>query len=216
VLHYQPKLAIRDGHVTGVEALVRWQHPVNGLVPPTRFIPLAEETGLIVPIGEWVLKTACAQARIWQQQGLPGVRVAVNLSARQFAHEGLLQIVESALTESALDPRLLELEVTESMVMQDPESRAVLLPQDGDDAAITLAVIAMAHSLALNVIAEGVETEDQLAFLRGHECDEMQGYLFSKPVPAEQVPALLERALAAGVPAGDGQNARSNSALATG
>jgi diguanylate cyclase (GGDEF)-like protein/PAS domain S-box-containing protein len=236
LLHYQPKVDVVSGRITGMEALVRWQHPGKGLIPPLQFIPLAEETGLIVPIGEWVLKTACARNKSWHEQGLPPLRVAVNLSARQFAHEGLLQDVENILHETGLDPTLLELEITESLVMQNP-ARAVKrlnelkamgihlsiddfgtgysslsnlkhfpietlkidrsfirdLPADADDSAITLAILAMAHSLKLKVIAEGVETVEQLNFLRDHLCDEVQGYYFSKPLSELEFAALVKK-----------------------
>ncbi len=229
LLHYQPKVDIGSGRITGMEALVRWQQPTKPLIPPAQFIALAEETGLIVPIGEWVLKTACAQNKSWQEHGLPPLRVAVNLSARQFGHETLLQDVARVLNETGLDPTALEFEITESMVMHNPEHAVKLLtklkamgirlsiddfgtgysslnylkrfpidsvkidrsfiqdlPGDGDDAAITRAIIAMAHSLRLKVIAEGVETEEQLSFLRNHGCDEMQGNYFSKPLPENE------------------------------
>jgi len=229
VLYYQPKIDIGSRRITGMEALLRWQHPSKGLVPPMQFIPLAEETGLIVAIGEWVLRTACTQNKSWRAQGLPPLRVAVNLSARQFSHENLLQDVEKVLNETGLDPAALELEITESMVMRSPERTTILLnklkttgisisiddfgtgysslsylkrfpidsvkidrsfikelPQDGEDAAITQAIIAMAHGLGLKVIAEGVETGEQVGFLRAHGCDEVQGYYFSKPVPAQE------------------------------
>jgi diguanylate cyclase (GGDEF)-like protein/PAS domain S-box-containing protein len=234
VLNYQPKVHIGSGRITGMEALVRWQHPTNGLVPPMKFIPLAEETGLIVPIGLWVLKTACAQNKAWQARGLPPLRIAVNLSARQFVHEDLLRDVAGVLEETGLDPTLLELEITESMVMKDPAHAVKLLsglkgmgiplsiddfgtgysslsylkrfpldslkidrsfirdlPDDADDTAITRAIVAMAHGLKLSVIAEGVETEEQLDFLRATGCDEMQGYLFSKPVSASEFECLV-------------------------
>lgn len=229
LLHYQPKVDIGSGRITGMEALVRWQQPAKPLILPAQFISLAEETGLIVPIGEWVLKTACAQNKSWQEHGLPPLRVAVNLSARQFGHETLLQDVARVLNETGLDPTALEFEITESMVMHNPEHAVKLLtklkamgiqlsiddfgtgysslnylkrfpidsvkidrsfiqdlPGDGDDAAITRAIIAMAHSLRLKVIAEGVETEEQLSFLRNHGCDEMQGNYFSKPLPENE------------------------------
>jgi diguanylate cyclase (GGDEF)-like protein/PAS domain S-box-containing protein len=235
LLHYQPKLDLGTGRVTGVEALVRWQQPERGLIPPAEFIQLAEETGLIVPIGEWVLKTACAQNKTWQHQGLPPVRVAVNLSARQFAHADLLQDVSQVLKETGLDPAFLEFEITESMVMHNPEHAIVLLnelkaigihlaiddfgtgysslgylkrfpldslkidrafirdlPGDSDDVAITRAIIAMAHSLRLSVVAEGVETAEQQDFLLEHDCDEIQGYYFSKPQPAAEIASLLQ------------------------
>ncbi|MEO8754153.1 MAG: EAL domain-containing protein, partial [Casimicrobiaceae bacterium] len=235
VLHYQPKVDIPTGSIVGVEALVRWNHPDLGMVLPNQFIPLAEETGLIVPIGRWVLRTACAQSAAWRREGLPGLRVAVNLSARQFSDDGLIDDISDALTEATLAPDGLELEITESMVMQNPE-RAVLtlnrlrqmgisvsiddfgtgysslgylkrfpidnvkvdrsfikdLPHDTDDAAITRAVIAMAQSLRIRVIAEGVETQEQLQFLRDHDCDECQGFYLSRPLPAVEF-ALLVR-----------------------
>ena len=235
VLHYQPKIEIRTNRIVGVEALLRWNHPDLGTVTPTQFIPLAEETGLIVPIGRWVLRTACAQSAAWRSDGLPGVRIAVNLSARQFSDDGLIGDISDALAEAALPPEGLELEITESMVMQNPE-RAVStlsrlrelgisvsiddfgtgysslgylkrfpidnvkidrsfikdLPHDTDDAAITRAVIAMAQSLRIRVVAEGVETREQLEFLRAHECDECQGYFVSRPLPPSEF-ALLAR-----------------------
>ncbi len=241
LLHYQPKVDIGSGRITGMEALVRWQQPAKGLIPPAQFIPLAEETGLIVPIGEWVLKTACAQNKSWQEQGLPPLRIAVNLSARQFAHERLLQDVARVLNETGLDAASLEFEITESMVMHNPEHAVILLkklkamgihlslddfgtgysslnylkrfpidsvkidrsfirdiPGNSDDVAITRAIIAMAHSLRLKVIAEGVETGEQLRFLRDHECDEMQGRYFSKPLPGNEFSRLLRNGAAAG------------------
>jgi diguanylate cyclase (GGDEF)-like protein/PAS domain S-box-containing protein len=234
VLHYQPRIEIPGGRITGVEALVRWQHPEMGLVPPGKFIPLAEETGLIAPIGEWALVAACTQHRIWEQAGLSDLRVAVNLSPRQFVHGDLVKTVARVLAETGCDPRNLELEITEGMVMREPEHAVALLqqlkdmgihiamddfgtgysslaylkrfpidslkidrsfvtdvPEDAGDVAINVAVIAMAHSLGLKVVAEGVETQEQLDFLRKQGCDEMQGYLFSKPLPVEQVTALL-------------------------
>ena len=233
-LNYQPKLDIRTRQVTGVEALLRWNNPELGSVPPATFIPLAEETGLIVPIGAWVLREACKQAKRWQDSGLPGTRVAVNLSARQFREATLGQTVGRALAESGLDPRLLELEITESMVMQEPEKAAALLqdlkamglylsiddfgtgysslaylkrfpidslkidrsfikdiPANSDDLAITQAVIAMAHGLRLRTVAEGVENEEQLEWLKRFGCDEVQGYLFSKPLPADEAGRFL-------------------------
>src|SRR5712691_211562 len=235
LLHYQPKLDLQTGAIAGVEALVRWKHPDWGMVSPAQFIPLAEETGLIVQIGEWVLKTACEQSRQWRDQGIPGVRVAVNLSARQFAHKNLLRDVAKIIAESGLTPESLELEITESMVMQNAEhARETLrnlkamgvslsiddfgtgfssladlkrfridcvkidrsfikdIPVDADDMAITKGVIALGHSLRLKVVAEGVETKEQQEFLQANDCDEMQGFLFSKPLPAEEVTTLLK------------------------
>src|SRR5713226_6438513 len=235
LLHYQPKLDLRTGAIAGVEALVRWQHPDWGMVSPAQFIPLAEETGLIVQIGEWVLKAACEQNKQWRDQGIPALRVAVNLSARQFAQKTLLSDVARTIAQSGLTPDCLELEITESLVMTNPEhatetlhklkamgitlsiddfgtgysSLAYLkrfpidcvkidrsfikdIPTEADDMAITKGVIALGHSLRLKVVAEGVETVEQQDFLRSNDCDEMQGYLFSKPLPAEEVTALLK------------------------
>jgi diguanylate cyclase (GGDEF)-like protein/PAS domain S-box-containing protein len=235
-VYYQPKIDLLTGHVTGMEALLRWMHPGMGMISPTKFIPLAEETGLIVPIGAWVLRAACAQTRAWQLEGLPPLRVAVNLSARQFAQEDLHTAIVSVLEETGLAPELLELEITESVTMDNPEHAATLLkklkalgirlaiddfgtgysslsylkrfpidnvkidrsfikdiPDDEDDVAITKAVIAMAHSLRLKVIAEGVELEQHLEFLREHGCDEAQGYLFGAPVPADEFRTLMLR-----------------------
>jgi diguanylate cyclase (GGDEF)-like protein/PAS domain S-box-containing protein len=235
VLHYQPKIDIRSNRIVGVEALLRWNHPDLGVVAPSQFVPLAEETGLIVPIGRWVMRSACAQAAAWRDDGLPGMRVAVNLSARQFSDDGLIADIGDALAEAGLPPQGLELEITESMVMRNPE-RAVAtlsrlrdlgiavsiddfgtgysslgylkrfpidnvkidrsfikdLPHDTDDAAITRAVIAMAQSLRIRVVAEGVETREQIEFLRTHECDECQGYFLSRPLPPAEL-ALLAR-----------------------
>ncbi len=234
LLHYQPKVDMRTGRITGVEALVRWQHPDMGMVPPAQFIPLAEETGLIAPIGDWVLRTACAEAQSWIAQGMSAIGVAVNLSARQFARDELAPSILRVLRETNLDPRLLELEITESIVMHNADRAAEVLeqltrlgvrvaiddfgtgysslsylkrfpissvkidrsfvldvPDDKDDAAITQAIIAMAHSLRLRVIAEGVETSEQYRFLVANECDEMQGYYFSKPVDAASIARLL-------------------------
>jgi diguanylate cyclase (GGDEF)-like protein len=235
-LHYQPQVDIRRGHITGMEALARWQHPELGLVPPDKFIHIAEETGLIVPIGQWVLQTACELQRVWHGLGIPDVRVAVNLSPRQFVHGDLLKEVLRALEQTGCLASCLELEITEGMVMHNPQRAVALLnqlkemgvrvaiddfgtgysslaylkrfpidslkidrsfildiPGDKDDAAITQAVIAMAHSLELKVIAEGVETREQFNFLRKYRCDEMQGYYFSKPLPADQATALLQQ-----------------------
>ena len=234
LLHYQAKVDVRTGAITGMEALVRWQHPQLGMVPPGQFIPLAEESGLIVPLGKWVLRTACAQNVAWQRRGLPALRISVNISARQFADEDLLKDIADALDASGLKAELLELELTESMVMRNPERALGVLeavkkmgvhlaiddfgvgysslahlkrfpidtlkvdrsfirdiPQDPEDKAIVEAIIAMGKTLNLTVVAEGVETSEQQAFLRDHACDEMQGYFFSKPLPAEQFAQLL-------------------------
>jgi predicted signal transduction protein with EAL and GGDEF domain len=234
-LHYQPKFDLRSGDLTGVEALLRWRHAELGMVSPVQFIPIAEETGLIEPIGAWVLKEACTQAKRWADDGLLGVRVAVNLSARQFRNQRLCRDIRKCLSESGLDPRLLELELTESMVMQDPELAATMLkelkwmglglsiddfgtgysslaylkrfpidsvkvdrsfvkdiPGNAEDAAIVEAVLALAHSLRLKVVAEGVETAEQNEYLKKIGCDEMQGYFASKPLPADDATRFLE------------------------
>ncbi len=236
-LYYQPKIDLRTGRVTGMEALLRWMHPGMGTISPVKFIPLAEETGLIVPIGAWVLEAACAQNRLWQEQGLPPMRVAVNLSARQFAHgDVLLATIEDVLKRTGMPAHLLELEITESVAMDNPEHAVALLkklkalgitlaiddfgtgysslaylkrfpldsvkidrsfikdiPGDSDDVAIAQAVIALAHSLHLTVIAEGVETDAHVEFLQAQGCDEAQGFLFGKPVPPDQFVELLVR-----------------------
>ncbi len=234
VLRYQPKVDIPSGRIIGVEALLRWILPDQSRVSPAEFIPIAEETGLIVPIGEWVLRTACAQNVAWQAAGLPPVRMAVNLSARQFKQQDLVQMVARVLEETGCSATHLELEITESVVMDRPEAAAEIMrqfshmgvhlsiddfgtgysslsylkrfpintlkidqsfvkeiPGNTDDAAIVKAVIALAHSLKLKVIAEGVETESQLNFLRNQRCDEMQGYLFSRPVSSDAFVQLL-------------------------
>ena len=229
VLHYQPQIDAATGEIAGVEALVRWQHPDLGLIPPARFIPIAEETGLIVPIGEWVLQEACARAKSWSRAGGPPLAVSVNLSSRQFHQEKMLKAVTGALEASGLDARSLVLEITESSLMHDPDDAVVTLcllhnmgiriaiddfgtgysslnhlkrfPLDflkidrafvaevtdnPEDAAIIKAIIAMAHSLRLKVVAEGVETERQCNFLRAIGCDQMQGYFLAKPLAAEE------------------------------
>jgi len=236
VVYYQPQVEIDSGKIVGVEALVRWQHPQRGLVPPMEFIPLAEETGLIVPLGEWILRAACAQARAWQVAGLPTLRMGVNLSARQFHLPDLPDVVQRVLDETGLGAQYLQLEITESLAMRDTDftidvlrhlkelgaevsiddfgtghsSLAYLkhfpvdalkidrsfvssLTIDRADAAIVETVIALARALNLHVIAEGVETQEQLAFLKSRKCDDMQGYLFSRPVPAEVLEATFLR-----------------------
>ena len=234
-LHYQPQVDLRSNRIFGCEALIRWNHPDLGMVSPAKFIPLAEETGLIVPIGEWVLRTASLQSKAWKDAGLSAVTMAVNISARQFREKNLLQVVAKILAESGLDPAQLELEVTESVIMHDAQSVVANLQAfrnmgvklsvddfgtgysslsylkrfpvdrlkidqsfvrdistDADDVAIAQAVITLGHTMNLRVIAEGVETLEQLAFLRANQCDEMQGYLFGKPVPAHEFGKLLE------------------------
>jgi diguanylate cyclase (GGDEF)-like protein/PAS domain S-box-containing protein len=234
VLHYEPKVEINTGRITGMEALIRWQHPELGLIPPIEFIGHAENSGLIVPIGAWVLRTACANSQKLQNRLAAPLTVSVNLSARQFEDKNLLREIERALKESALKPSSLELEITESMVMRDVQSSKKILegiksmgirlaiddfgtgysslvsikrfpfdcikidrsfikdiPHDPDDVAITQAIIAMAHSLRLKVIAEGVETREQLDFLTELGCHEFQGYYFKKPQPADELSRLL-------------------------
>jgi diguanylate cyclase (GGDEF)-like protein len=236
VLHYQPVAATDTGLIVSLEALVRWQHPERGLVPPTDFIPLAEETGLILAVGEWVLRTACAQVRAWQDEGLPPLPVAVNLSGRQFRQRDLPVLISRVLRETGLAPEYLKLELTESCVMEDPEFAAAALgllkaggvgvsiddfgtgysslshlkrfpidslkidrsfvrdaTGDEDDAAIVAAVILLARTLRLGVIAEGVETEEQLELLRTLGCGQAQGYLFIRPLPAAELKRLLPR-----------------------
>ena len=234
-LYYQPQVDLRTNRVFGCEALLRWNQPELGMVSPAKFIPLAEETGLIVPIGEWVVRTACLQNKAWQNAGLPFVTVAVNISARQFREKNLVQVVAKILAESGLAPQYLELEVTESVIMHDahnaiadlqafrdmgvtlsvddfgtgysslsylkrfPVDRLKIdqsfvrdINADADDAAIAQAVVTLGHSMNLRVIAEGVETAEQLAFLRRNQCDEMQGYLYGKPVPAHEFGNILQ------------------------
>jgi diguanylate cyclase (GGDEF)-like protein/PAS domain S-box-containing protein len=229
VLHYQPVVDLASGEVSGMEALLRWRHPEQGLIMPQRFIPIAEESGLIVPIGEWALRTACLQAVAWQQQGYAPLRLAVNLSARQFYQRNLAEVIARVLQDSALDPAWLELELTESLLMQNAElthatlrtlnamgvrlsiddfgtgysslgylkrfpldtlkiSRSFVrdVPGDSDDAAIVSAIIVMAHTLEMRVIAEDVETEAQRAFLQAQACDAFQGYVFGPPLPPEE------------------------------
>jgi diguanylate cyclase (GGDEF)-like protein/PAS domain S-box-containing protein len=233
-VHFQPIISLKTGVITGAEALIRWTHPARGPIPPGLFIPIAEDCGLILPIGRWVLRKACEQARAWVDAGLPLITMAVNVSAMEFRHEGFLEGLLLTLEESRLDPRSLELELTESVLMNRVDSTAAILhtlkksgvrvavddfgtgysslsylrkfPIDtlkidqsfvrqidsaADDAVIVTAVISMAQSLKLRVVAEGVETPNELEFLRSHQCDEAQGYYFSHPVPAPQFATLL-------------------------
>ncbi|MGB3876746.1 MAG: EAL domain-containing protein [Shinella zoogloeoides] len=233
-LQYQPQMDLATGRIFAVEALIRWRHPERGLVAPGDFIPLAEETGLIGPIGDWTLREACRQNKAWQDAGLPSIVVSVNVSARQFQEKDWVERVAAALSESGLEARYLELELTESMIMEDvqqavetmhrleqlgvhlaiddfgtgysslaslkrfPVGRLKIdrsfvqdLPDDGDDAAIARAVISLAHSLQLRVIAEGVETREQIDFLREAGCDEIQGFYLSRPVDPRALQALL-------------------------
>ena len=235
-LLYQPKVDLRSGMIFGVEALIRWQHPEHGTISPLKFIPLAEESGLIVAIGEWVLETACQQNKAWQQAGLAPITMSVNVSPRQFEEKRLIERVAHALQQSGLGPDELELEVTESLIMRDvqqsiekmcelkamgvvlsiddfgtghssmwtlksfPVNRLKIdksfvnhLADNVADQGIAMAIISLGHRLNLRVIAEGVETEAQRSFLRANDCDEMQGYLFSQPVPAAEIEAMLAR-----------------------
>ncbi|MES2366560.1 MAG: EAL domain-containing protein [Pseudomonadota bacterium] len=234
LLHYQPLVNLSTGQITGLETLVRWQHPQFGMVSPVRFIPIAEESTLIASISEWVLRKACEDMRSWTDNGLTGFQVAVNVSPRQFRDPKLADRIEKVLTEYHIDPGMLSLEITETVLMQDTVSSEATLRQlkalgvdlalddfgtgysslsylkrfpfdrvkidrsfvrdiitDSDDAAISKAIISMAHSLGIRVVAEGVETEAQCQFLRRHQCDEMQGYYFSHPLPFTKVTALL-------------------------
>jgi diguanylate cyclase (GGDEF)-like protein len=236
LLHYQPKVDLATGTIVGVEALLRWQHPEWGLTAPERFVPIAEETGLIVQIGEWVLHTACRQNRIWQESGLPPVVMSVNLSARQFRHGNFVKLVTRILNETGLKPEHLEMELTESMVMHNAEAVIAILrglksigvrlslddfgtgysslsylsrlpidtlkidrsfvqqignQDERNDGVLAQAIISLGHSLDLKVIAEGVETDAQLKFLRAHQCDEVQGFCFSEPTAPEEFAKML-------------------------
>jgi len=233
-LFYQPKVDLKSGKVNGVEALLRWRRPGVGLIPPDSFIPLAEETGLIVPLGEWVLRTACVQAKAWQVAGHLELSMAVNVSARQFRQQNIVELVRSALLDSGLAAEYLELELTESVLMRDRQTAVKTLRQlkeigvvltlddfgtgysslsylkefpfdvvkidksfitdvtnSVDGASLTKSIIAMAESLHMTTVAEGVETEGQLGFLSSNRCDTMQGYYFSRPLPIEEMDALL-------------------------
>jgi len=235
LLYYQPQVSLATGKITGVEALLRWQHPELGLVSPAQFIPVAEETGLMKSIDEWVLRTACAQAQAWRSAGLPPLTMIVNLSGRTFNEPRMMETVSQVLASSCFAPGSLELEITESVLMHNAQATVEMLEQlnrmglklavddfgtgysslsylkrfpidtlkidqsfvrdvtsDADDASLVMAIIAMGHALQLNVIAEGVETPEQLDFLRRHGCDGMQGYLFSRPLPTEEITRLLQ------------------------
>ena len=244
-LMYQPQMDVATGTIVGLEALLRWQHPELGLVPPNKFIPIAENSGLIMAIGEWVLRVVCSQARKWQDEGLCALPVAVNVSAAQFRQQGFRELISRVLSETGLAPQYLELEVTESLLLSDADRASSVLRElkvmglklaiddfgtgysslsylkrfpfsklkidrsfirevgvNSDDAAIATAVISMAKSLSLKVIAEGVENEAQMSFLRALRCDEIQGYYFSKPLTVDEVVAKLrgdprQRALSA-------------------
>jgi EAL domain-containing protein (putative c-di-GMP-specific phosphodiesterase class I) len=234
VLHYQAKVEASTGRIIGVESLVRWNHPEHGLLLPDEFIPLAEEIGLVSTVSKWVLTEACRQNLRWQQQGLPPLLIAVNMSARQFDDDNVVADTARILEETDMDPTLLEVEITESMMMYNPEKTIQILaelrkmgiriaiddfgigysslshlkqfpidiikidrsfiqdiPGDEADEAITAAIIAMGKSLKISVVAEGVETASQLEFLCNLSCQEIQGYFFSKPLPAEEFATLM-------------------------
>jgi diguanylate cyclase (GGDEF)-like protein len=233
-LHYQPQIQLDSGMVVGMEALVRWNDPEQGAIPPATFIPLAEESGLIIPLGEWVIRTACAQLKTWQDAGHPALRVGINLSVRQFQHPNLLAHLQETLRRTGISPSCLELELTEASILEHsdehrdlihqlremgiqlsiddfgtafssmvslsnlpihrlkiPHSFISLLENPDSNTTIVRAIIALAHSLKLRVVAEGVETAEQLAFLSRHRCDEGQGFYFAPPMSAEQFGAML-------------------------
>ena len=240
LLHYQPKVNLETGRIVGAEALLRWQHPEWGLIAPERFIPIAEETGLIVQIGAWVIRTACNQARLWQDAGLPPVIMSVNLSARQFRQESFVKVVTQILHETGLKPEQLEMELTESMLMHNANAAISILAglksigvrlsledfgtgysslsylsrlpidtlkidrsfvqhigdqDECDNGILAQAIISLGHSLNLTVIAEGVETGEQLKFLKAHQCDEVQGFYFCKPTVAGEFAKMLAERL---------------------
>jgi len=240
VMHYQPKIDLKSGEITGVEALIRWQHPERGIVGPLQFISVAEDCGLMLPIGKWVLRESCRQAKAWQDAGLPAIEIAVNVSSVEFRNDEFLEGISTILKETGLEPRYLELELTETVLMQHAEFSVPVLQKlkamgvrlaiddfgtgysslsylrqfpidtlkvdqsfiheinaDTDEATIISAVINMGCRLKHRVIAEGVETAEQLAFLRAHGCDEGQGYYFSRPMPATETAKLLEIGMAA-------------------
>ncbi|MFC3803532.1 EAL domain-containing protein [Cohnella sp. GCM10012308] len=233
VLYYQPQIDMLSGRIIGTEALVRWNHPTLGLLPPAKFIPIAEETGLIVPLGEWVLRTACLQNQVWRERGFAPMSVSVNLSSRQFSKHDLVETIKEILLETRIDPQYLELEITESMTMNVDVAIEVLgklkelgihlciddfgtgysnlyylklfsidrlkidrsfvrdIMTDSNDADIVATIIAMAHKLGIDAIAEGVETIEQLDFLRSQNCHDVQGFYYYQPLPAEQIEQLM-------------------------
>ncbi|MBC2695791.1 MAG: EAL domain-containing protein [Desulfobacteraceae bacterium] len=236
ILYYQPQVEVATSTIVGVEALIRWEHPESGIVSPAEFIPIAEETGLIIPIGEWVLQTACPQMAVWHKAGFNSLRIGINLSSNQFRQGDIVKSIKNILATTGLDPQHLELEITESIIMHDVEEAIATLwklkemglnlsiddfgtgyssmnylkrfpldtlkidqsfikdiMMDPNDQAITKATIGLARGLGLTTIAEGVETEEQLTFLRKQGCDQIQGYFFSKPVPTEKVEQLFLR-----------------------
>jgi EAL domain-containing protein (putative c-di-GMP-specific phosphodiesterase class I) len=233
-LFYQPQVDLGTGRIVGMEALLRWEVSDLGMMPPSEFIPVAEESGLIVPLGEWVIRTACAQNKQWQNGKLPHMAVAVNLSGRQFHHQNLVEKIEAALREARLEPQWLDVEITETYAMQDADFTLAILKElkrmgvhisiddfgtgysslshlkhfpidtlkidrsfvkdlatDPKEESIVSAIIVLAHSLGMDVVAEGVETAEELSILRKHHCDKMQGYFFSRPVPPQDFEALL-------------------------
>jgi EAL domain-containing protein (putative c-di-GMP-specific phosphodiesterase class I) len=239
LLHYQPKVSLVTGEITGVEALIRWQQPDRGLVPPAQFVPVAEDCGLILPIGRWVLREACRQACEWQAAGLPFKRISVNVSAAEFRDKNFVKRVATTLAETGLDACYLDLELTEGVLMADAESTGAILhalkdmgvhlavddfgtgysslsylrqfpidvlkidqsfvrqiTTDPDNSTIVSAIIDMGKNLKQRVIAEGIETQAQLAFLQAHYCAEGQGYLFSRPLPATEFVHLLQTQMA--------------------
>jgi len=235
MLFYQPQVDLATGKMVGMEALLRWQASDLGMMPPSEFIPVAEQTGLIVPLGEWVLKTACAQNKQWQNAKYPPVSVSVNLSGRQFHHQNLVEKVEAVLRETRLEPQWLDLEITETYAMQDADFTLAILKDlkhmgvrislddfgtgysslshlknfpidtlkidrsfvkdlatDPKEEAIVSAIIVLAHSLGMDVVGEGVETAEELAILRKHKCDKIQGYYYSRPIPVHDFESLLQ------------------------
>ena len=216
MVFYQPIINLVDNKLIGMEALLRWKHPEKGMISPGDFIPLAEETGLIESIGEWVLRTACAQNKKWQDAGYPPVKVSVNMSARQFSKKNVAEMIGNILEETGLSPEHLGIEITESVIMLNVKSTITKLNQlhkmgislsiddfgtgsfvfnitsDSTDAAIAASVILLAHSMNLKVVAEGVETDDQLEILRQQGCDYVQGFLFSRPIAAEEFAPFFE------------------------
>jgi EAL domain-containing protein (putative c-di-GMP-specific phosphodiesterase class I) len=243
VLHYQPKINLQTGTIVGVEALIRWQHPKQGLLPPAEFVSIAEDCGLILPIGRWVLREACLQAQAWLQAGLPQISVAVNTSSLEFRALDFLDNIYATLKDTCLEPGYLELELTESVLMRDVKSVVSVLhaladlgvklaiddfgtgysslsylrqfpinnlkidqsfvnqlTTNPDDASIVIAVISLGNSLKKRVIAEGVETAEQYAFLKAQYCDEGQGYYFGRPMPANALATLLQTGLSLPLP----------------
>jgi EAL domain-containing protein (putative c-di-GMP-specific phosphodiesterase class I) len=234
LVHYQPQVDVPSGTIIGLEALIRWNHPKRGLIPPSSFIPIAEDSGLIVPIGERVLQMVCAQSKAWRKAGFPPIRIAVNLSARQFGQKDLTERIKQIVEDNQLNPRDIELEITENMAMKDDKqatlqelrdmgfmisiddfgtqysSLAYLkklpvdkikidrsfingISRDHKDEAIIMAMLLIANRLNLSIIAEGVETGEQLSFLQDNHCHEIQGFIFHKPQPAEMIEQLLHK-----------------------